>query len=580
MVNCINKSNVVTDQQYLIMKIFYSLLILIFANTSINSQTLNFDWAKSIGGDSADISRSIAVDPSGNVYITGYFMGTADFDPGTSVNNLTSSGEEDIFIQKLNANGDLLWVRSIGGANRDIARSIAQDPYGYVYITGYFAGTADFDPSAATYNISSKGNDDVFILKLDSQGDFMWAKSMGGTSRERSYSIAVDDNGNIYTCGKFSDTADFNPGATSYNLISAEGEDVFIVRLDSNGSFIWAKSFAGSLHDVGTFITINNMGDVYVSGEFEGTTDFNPGALTFNLTSNGSWDMYIVKLTWSGNFVWAKSFGGVDSDGINKTTLDKSGNIYTTGKFQNSVDFDPGSGMHNLTSNGDFDIFIQKLDPSGNFLWAKSIGGTQYDQGESITTDALGNSYVTGYYQQTVDFDPGSATFPLTSNGAEDIFILKLDSSGDFSWAKSIGGTMSDNAYSIFSDASNNLYLTGYYQSTVDFDVSSSTFNLTSNGITDVFVVKFNQPNTSILEGISLNYCSIFPNPNQGLVNVELGSIRDVSVSVYNSGMQLVYKKDNINTPLYQFKLNVPKGIYFVEIGSANYSYYHKLIIN
>ncbi|MFC2110817.1 SBBP repeat-containing protein [Bacteroidota bacterium] len=459
------------------MKILYTLLIVILANTSINSQTLNFEWAKSIGGDSADISRCITLDPTGNVYITGYFKGTVDFNPGTSINNLTSTGEEDIFIQKLDSNGNFVWAKSIGGVSRDIARSIALDALGFVYITGYFAGTADFDPGSATYNLTSNGNDDVFILKLNNLGDFVWAKSVGATSRERGYSIALDNNGNIYTCGRFVDSVDFDPGAAISTLVSAEGEDVFIIKLNSSGSFIWAKSFAGTLQDVGNFITTDVSGNVYVSGEFEGTTDFDPGATTYNLTSNGYYDVFIAKLNGAGDFVWAKSFGGVDRDGINMTTIDNSGNVYTTGKFQNSVDFDPGTAIHNLTSNGDFDIFIQKLDASGNFLWAKSIGGTLYDQGESITTDNLGNSYVTGYYQQTVDFDPGTQSFPLTSNGAEDIFILKLDNIGDFSWAKSIGGPMSDNAYSIFSDASNNLYLTGYYQSTVDFDVSSSIFN-------------------------------------------------------------------------------------------------------
>ncbi|MCF8297615.1 MAG: T9SS type A sorting domain-containing protein [Saprospiraceae bacterium] len=562
------------------MKLIYSFLIAIFASTSIYSQTLDFEWAKSIGGDSTDISRCIKVDTAGNIYITGYFKGTVDFDPGTSVNNLTSAGEEDIFIQKLDSNGNFLWAKSVGGVSRDVARSIALDASGFIYITGYFAGTADFDPGTATYNLSSNGNDDVFILKLTTLGAFVWAKSVGGTSRERSYSIALDNNGNIYTTGKFADSADFDPGATVSTLVSANGEDVFILKLNGSGAFVWAKSFAGTLHDVGNFITTDISGNIYVSGEFEGTTDFDPGASTFNLTSNGYWDMFIVKLNSTGDFVWAKSFGGVNRDGINMTTIDNSGNVYNSGKFQNTVDFDPGTATYNLTSNGDYDIFIQKLDASGDFVWAKSIGGTLYDQGESITTDASGNCYLTGYYQQTVDFDPGTQSFPLTSNGAEDIFILKLDNLGDFSWAKSIGGPMSDNAYSIFTDASNNLYLTGYYQSTVDFDVSSSTFNLTSNGTDDVFIAKFKLPYTSIPEGLSFNNCSVFPNPNQGLVNINLGSLRDVSISIYNSGMQLIYEKDNINTSLYQFKLDVPKGIYFIEIGSANDKHYQKLIVN
>ena len=163
------------------------------------------------------------------------------------------------------------------------------------------------------------------------------------------------------------------------------------------------------------------------------------------------------------NFEWAKSFGGTSTDQGYSIALDSSGNVYTTGRFQGTADFDPGAGTNNLTAQGDYDVFIQKLDPSGNFLWAKSFGGTSYDVGYSIALDASGNIYTTGLFGGTVDFDPGAGTNNLTAQGNFDVFIQKLDPSGNFLWAKSFGGTSYDVGYSIALDASGNIYTTGYF---------------------------------------------------------------------------------------------------------------------
>ncbi|MCH8330260.1 MAG: SBBP repeat-containing protein, partial [Bacteroidetes bacterium] len=151
-------------------------------------------------------------------------------------------------------------------------------------------------------------------------------------------------------------------------------------------------------------------------------------------------NVFIQKLDNAGNFVWAGSMGGGLNDYGSCITIDPTGNVYITGRFEDTADFDPTTGTLNLTSNGASDVFIQKLNTAGNLIWARSIGGTSSDYGNSITTDASGNVYVTGYYQGTVDFDPGSGTVNLTSNGSNDVFIQKLDANGILIWANSIGG--------------------------------------------------------------------------------------------------------------------------------------------
>ncbi|MGV6861297.1 MAG: SBBP repeat-containing protein [Putridiphycobacter sp.] len=464
------------------------IIISVLCLNTLTAQT--FEWAKSFGGTLEDQGNSITVDASGNVYTTGRFDGTVDFDPGAGTTYLTSVGNADVFIQKLDPSGNLLWAKSFGGTSSDVSYSIALDASGNIYTTGSFQGTADFDPDAGTTNLTSTGNQDVFIQKLDPSGNFLWAKSFGGTPSERGYSIMADASGNVYTTGYFAGTVDFDPGAGTTNLTSAGIIDVFVQKLDPSGNLLWAKSFGGASEEWGYSITIDASGNLYTTGYFQGTVDFDPGAGTTNLTSAGSNDVFIQKLDPSGNFLWAKSFGGTSTDYGNSITVDASGNVYTAGYFSGTVDFDPGTGTSHLNSAGAYDVFVQKLDPSGNFLWAKSFGGTSIDYGFSITADLSGNVYTTGVFRFTVDFDPGAGNTNLTSAGGYDVFVQKLDPSGNFLWAKSFGGTSADTGYSIKVDASGNVYTTGSFYDTADFNPEAGTANLTSAGGSDVFIQK------------------------------------------------------------------------------------------
>ena len=190
-----------------------------------------------------------------------------------------------------------------------------------------------------------------------------------------------------------------------------------------------------------------------------------------------------------GDFVWAKAMGGTSDEYGHGIFVDISGNVYASGYFWGTVDFDPGPGTFNLTSVGSNDIFTSKLDSNGNFVWAKAMGGTSGDQGHGISVDTSGNVYTTGSFFDTVDFDPGPKTFNLTSAGSRDIFISKLDSNGNFAWAKAMGGTSSDLGRGIFVDASCNVYTIGYFSDTVDFDTGLGIFNLTSAGLDDIFII-------------------------------------------------------------------------------------------
>jgi Beta-propeller repeat len=455
----------------------------------------NLVWAKSMGGTGDDSSRDLAIDVSGNVYTTGSFQGTVDFDPSLAgATNLTSGGSDDIFISKLNSSGNFVWAKSMGGANSDVATGLAIDLTGNVYTTGYFASiSVDFDPSlTGTANLVSAGDHDIFISKLDNSGNFVWAKSIGGEGYDIATRIVTDSSGNIYTCGAFSGTADFDPNLTGTSILTADrSPDIFISKLDSRGNFVWAKSMSGGETDNALGLAVDASGNVYTSGYFDGTVDFDPSpTVTNNLVGLGRGDIFISKLNNSGDFVWAKRIGGGNRDGATDLAIDSSGNVYTAGIFQDTVDFDPSlTGTANLVNGG---LFLSKLTTDGNFAQAQQFNSGFLGNISQTVVDTLGNRYTVGIFSGTVDVDPSSTGMTnLTSEGENDIFISKLDSSGNFVWAKSLGGKGLDNVIGLGIDGSGNVYTTGTFQGTVDFDPSlTGTSNLVSLGFSDIFINK------------------------------------------------------------------------------------------
>ncbi|MGI8893094.1 MAG: SBBP repeat-containing protein, partial [Bacteroidia bacterium] len=408
--------------------------------------------------------------------------------------SLTSEGFNDVFILKLSPTGSLVWAKRVGGTGYEYSYTISVDSNGNVYTAGRFEDTVDFDPGTGTNYLTSAGGSDMFILKLDSSGNFIWAVSMGGTGTDQINAIELDFNGNIYASGVFNDTANFHPGAGTYNLISQGLEDFFILKLNSAGVLEWAHGFGSTGNDRSYSITTDASGNVYATGVFSGTLDFDPGAGIYNLTSAGNFDIYIVKMKTNGDFIWARNMGGTSFDFGYDITTDQFGNIYTTGYFQGTAGFDPGAGSFNLTSQGNYDIFIHKMDTAGNFIWARSMGGLNEDRGYSIVTDHLGDVYLTGYFIGDVDFDHSNDTLIHTAAGNADFYIHKTDSAGNFLWVSTMGGANHDFGLSIAIDAAGNIYSTGNFEGTADFNPDPSvTYNLTPAGNSDVFVLKLRQ---------------------------------------------------------------------------------------
>jgi hypothetical protein len=233
-----------------------------------------------MGGTGNDAATGLAVDSFGNVYTTGYFSGTADFDPGPGTANLTGLGTKDnqnIFVSKLDSCGNYVWADCMGSTSASYANAIAMDSSGNVYTTGYFGGTGDFDPGSGTANLSSAGGRDVFVSKLDSSGNYVWAQALGG---QIGYGIAVDSSGNVYTTGYFTGTADLDPGPGTAYLTAGDGGEIFVSKLNSSGSYVWADRIGGTTPHG---IAVGSSGNVCTTGRLVGTADFDPGAGTYNV---------------------------------------------------------------------------------------------------------------------------------------------------------------------------------------------------------------------------------------------------------------------------------------------------------
>jgi gliding motility-associated-like protein len=477
-------------------------IFLLVARNSLAQEVPVLEWAKNVGGSSTEGATSVKADATGNVYVAGFFnSSTVDFDPGPGIVNLSSAGSDDAFISKLDANGNLLWARSLGGSSGDIINDIEIDNAGNVYTTGYFANTVDFDPSVGTFSLTSAGSYDAFILKLTTNGDFVWAGRVGGSSSDYGNAIDLDNAGNVFITGYFfSAPADFNPGAGIVNLSSTGETDAFVLKLDNNGNYQWARQFGGVETDEGHTIAIDASGNVVITGQFYGYTapfDFDPGPTTVTLTQVGSlfseWDIYICKLdNITGNITWAKSISGPRWNENEAMTIDNLDNILITGHFFGTADFDPDAGIFQLTTSGNTDPFIVKLNSSGNFIWAKSMGGfsTSNNYGHNITTDASGNVYTCGSFEFAMDADPGSAVFNLSVVASRDAYVSKLDANGNFVWAYKIGSSSFDQGNSIALDPLGKVYTAGYFTDTADFDPGACTANLTSNGSSDAFLQK------------------------------------------------------------------------------------------
>ncbi|MEO1625023.1 MAG: SBBP repeat-containing protein, partial [Bacteroidota bacterium] len=348
-------------------------LFFLLCTCLLNAQDAGLNWATGTGSSAVDEGRAITSDVNGNVYTVGHFEGSADFDPGLGSLVLTSAGIGDVFVQKLDADGNLLWARRVGGSRNERANAVSVDGSGNVYVTGSFEETVDFDPGMGMEELTATDGAHVYVLKLDANGDFVWAKDI--VSRGTGLGIAATADGSVYVTGGFQQP------------LSIDGSTIFVQRLDASGAMSWEAIMGGTSVDEGTGVAVDGSGNAYVTGRFSTTVDFDPGMTELNITAEGGQDVFVQKFSPSGGMLWVRTFGGDGVDWARGIAVDADDNAYVTGSFQQTVDFDPGAGTTELTSSDFENMFVHKLDEMGAFVWVRQNEGLC--TGESI---AVGNN--------------------------------------------------------------------------------------------------------------------------------------------------------------------------------------------
>lgn len=485
-----------------------------------NAQSPTFEWARKVGGSSGpDWCLAITTDPSSNVYSTGYFHSAVDFDPGAGNYTLTSGAPNwDPFVSKLDSAGNFLWAKQFKGTavHGGKGMSIKLDNADNVYITGQFFSTVDFDPGPGVYNLTTGSTDlESFVVKLDSAGNFLWARQFKGSGNNfnTGISLDVDIAGNTIVTGFFNQTVDFDPGAGVYNMtaLSSPG-DMYIVKLNAAGNLVWAKQVGGTGSVYCVSMGIDGSGNILLTGNFQGTADFDPGPGVNNITSvlsNG--DIFICKLTPSGNLTWVKTIAAYESRAV---TIDRYDNVIIAGVFGFTVDFDPGPGVFNLTApNGGG--FVCKLDKNGIFINAGAVlmepaaPNLQFYL-NSIDNDAAGNIYVAGAFMGTIDFDPGPATYNVTSNFKRLSFVFKVTYDIDFVWAV-YQQTSVNFLESMFLslDTLKNIYCAGMFGSNITFNAGPNAVTLVG-GFEEMFFYKMSQCNTRTYSFLTETTCNSY----------------------------------------------------------------------
>lgn len=464
------------------------------------SAQLEFEWAKHLKGTSnvAVYPKGVEQDPNGNVVVAGEFLGKADFDPGSDTLFLTAQDKYDSFIEKLDPQGNLIWVKQLKGIDNQNITDIVLDQAGNMVVTGTFWGNIVFD--ANTMFQTAPDIPKIFIARYDQNGNFLWAGQMGGDEFDYGAGLDLDAQGNIYTTGYFySNPGDFNPDPNAvFPLNAGNSSSMYVVKLDPQGQFLWAKAATGpGFYCKGNDLVVEGN-HLYIAGQFGGSVDFDFGANTNVLTATGNGDGFVQKLDLNGNLVWARQFSGAGRKDAIALTVDPQGNVIVTGEFNNSVDLNPGGANLNVNSTvaGTLDIYVVKLGPNGNFLWGYTLGAEDDDQAGDVKTDQAGNVYVLGGFIGRVDFDPGADTSFLQSEAilSTDIFLQFIDVAGNLVDLYEVGGNATDLGLELFVNPENDVFMVGRYSALVDFDPGPGVYQLNSPGWSAGFVTKWRQP--------------------------------------------------------------------------------------
>jgi hypothetical protein len=479
------------------------LVLVLFASSFVLAQS-DFNWAKGFGLLGTDIGRAITTDVSGNIYLTGEFAasgslgGTLTLPGGVT---MTSQGNADYFLAKFDKSGNAIWARTAGsglGSFTERGYGVTVDHSGNEITAGHINRTTTFaGGSYPPITITAAGvNLDGFVAKYTPAGDLSWVKTVTGVSQISARKVAADQSNNIVCVGYYgtssgNDTANFFGVVPTLHSV-ASSRDWYIVKYDSNGTALWARSAGGTGSDEPADVVVDAAGNIYTCGSASGTL-IGFGSINLVCDTVDAWkyglknDAIVAKYSPSGDIIWAKNFGGRKEDQAYGMTLDGLGNLYVCGNFDSAATF---GSLSVVNSNGTMDAFLLKMDTAGTPIWVRHGGGSGgtwnsplNEYAYEVVLDKSGNPWMTGTFQGTGVFDALS----VTTAGVEDIYVAQYSPSGTILQLKRAGGTGTDKPWYLCLEPNGNLLLSGQYAATPTF----GTTTLTNVGGNDCFFAEF-----------------------------------------------------------------------------------------
>ncbi len=526
------------------------------------------------------INAAATLSKNGSLYSVGHFRDTLDFDPNSSQYNLaTFDRTQSIFITKLSANGDLIWAKSLNCTGQSRAFAIEIDDFNNVYVTGKFQDSLDVNPSSNKDNFITQGNGNNFIAKFDSNGEFIWSKQF--TGKVGKILLHIDNLNKIWFIGNFTDTIDFNIGETGY-LMTQGSNDVFISKLDQNGDYLFMKQFGGEYSDIISSIALDDLGNICLFGKFKGEVDFDPSDAIHKKVAEGEGifiskldseaNLIWVKTLNSNPYIWladisVDGLGNIYTSGSFKLIidLDPSDAVYN---------------LYNYYPTCYPDAFISKLNASGDFVWAKQFkGGYNLATIESMDVDKKGNIYTMGSFFNDIDFDPNFYTEHLVRGELHgSMFICRLNANGTLSWVKHIAGlysyghTQGSGDPIIKVDNFGNVYASGWLLGSGYFGVDEQpSFDMDSHRgeRQEMFNLKISQEGLADLPEYTLSKDFVVSqNPSNNYVDVYLDHFNRGSISIVDLNGKILHKLNlEGGLHIYTFPLeNYPSGVYLIDV--------------
>lgn len=516
-------------------------------------------WATYYGGPNVDYNNSIVTDASGNVYMAGTTSSASGIASGGFQNS--AAGTADAFLVKFDSLGNRLWATYYGGTGEDFGRSVATDTFGNVFLAGYTPSVTGI--ASGGFQNTIGGGYDAFLVKFDASGNRLWGTYYGGAAAENANCVVTDVSGSVYLAGSTSTAVNIASGG--FQNTCGGNSDAFLVKFDGNGNRLWATYYGGALNDFGYSLATDSLKNIYLAGNTKSTSGIASGGFQNNYS--GFNDAFLVKFDAAGNRIWATYYGGSLDDKAYSLATGFNGDIYMAG-FTSSYSGISFGGFQNsqVGSFGGFDAFLVRFNSLGNRIWATYYGGTQIEEGLSVTTDIAGNIYLGGdsYSSNYIS----SNGFQNALSGDENQFIATFDTSGNLFCATYYGQNEDENGC-IAADNFGNIYLSGTTNSLAG--ISSAGFQNSFGGdLSDAYLVKFFSCGNEIIIPEVIIPELLVPNvitPNKDnlndffVINNLTSLYPENTLTIYNRWGNRIYEASN-----YQGSWsgsNHPAGVYF-----------------